>query len=181
MNSSESAKHWKIGNWMFQIDIESSCQSVKPKNIYLGLNYFCQLPCKLMSQSQTPHGRWKERLCSMTPRVGSVGVLCDPGAVSAPANASICFQSSGCHLKSLRFIAPGSVSRLSPAADARNWVKVSPLEVLSYTELEELQCYPCMSCKVLHTICIDDSLAFLLLPPSVAKKISLKNAKNFEK
>lgn len=130
---------------MFQTGIESSCQSVKPKNIYLGLNYFCQLPCKLTSQSQTPHGQWKERLRSMTPRVGSVGLLCDPGAVSAPANASICFQSSGCHLKSLRFIAPGSVSCLSPAADARNWVKVSPLEVLSYTELEELQLYPCMS------------------------------------
>ena len=80
----------------------------------------------------------------MTSHVGSVGGFFDAGAVSAPANASICFQSSGCHLKSLRFIAPCSVSCLSPATDARNSVKISPLEVLSYTELEELQCYPCV-------------------------------------
>ena len=180
MNHSESAKQWKIGKWTLQIAIESSCQSVKPNNIYFSLNYFCSCFANF-SQSHRPHGWWKVRLYNLSPHVGSVGVLSDAGAVSGPANASICFQSSSRHLKSLCFIAPCSVSSLSHAIDARNSVKISPLEVLSYTELKELQCCPCMiwqnATHHMHQqlFCFPSTISFS------GKKKSLKNAKNFEK
>lgn len=118
----------------------------------------------------------------MIPHVGSVGVLSDAGAVSAPVNASIHFQSSGCHLKSLCFITPCSVSCLPAATDARNSVKVSPLEVLSYTELEELQWYLSM-CDLTkcYTPYVSTTLLLSFYRLLQWQKKSLKNAGIFEK
>lgn len=137
MNSSESANQRKCA---FHIGIERSCQSKNANKTYFGLNHYCSFLANLFL-SPTDHMAG-ERLCNVTSHGGSVGVLFVAGAVPAPANASIYSRSSGCCFKPLCFITPCSVSWLSAATDARNPQDFSSIG--SHTELEELQCYPCM-------------------------------------
>lgn len=174
MNSSESANQ---RNCAFHIGIERSCQSKNANKTYFGLNHYCSFLANLFL-SPTDHMAG-ERLCNVTSHGGSVGVLFVAGAVPAPANASIYSRSSGCCFKPLCFITPCSVSWLSAATDARNPQDFSSIG--SHTELEELQCYPCMTWQsATHTPYASTTLLLSFYCLLQSQKL-LKNAKNLWK
>lgn len=159
---------------------KSSCQNVKPSNIYSGLNYFCSFLANL-SLSSKDHMASEKRDCATWPSCWfSKWVFLMLGL----------FQLLPMHVSASKVQA----ATLNPCvllllAQAPAWLLLQMPETQSGCLLwrpsvtknwRNSNAIQAWFDKVLQSICIHKSFAFLSLSPSVAKKVSQK-CKIFEK